>query len=236
MRLQYLSDYPGIFIGGDALDDEDGFETKPLSLMEQALFMSATRQCLGMIRSKPVGKDLLRLISQRCQGIGSRGGALTCTIYMSGGTLVGSRKTWAKYQKGAIGGTHAPETGQPGSLRTMRGVRARQGGYQMSIAGVGRSATVGYNPFVNYNLILQPILGVPTPPFIALAHELVHCLHTLSGDVVPDEDEDRADLLEEARTVGAGRFENTRISENAIRREHAIPPRDFYMEPGDCNL
>jgi hypothetical protein len=232
MHLQYLAEYPGLYIGGDALDDEDGAVLTPLPPIEQAYFMSATRQCLGQIRSRPIGKELLRLISLRCQGVGSRAGGLTCTIYMSGGSMTGWKKSAKAYIKKAIGGTHAPETGQQGSLRETR--RLAWGGRQISIAGVGRSATVGYNPFISYDVMLFARIGVSTPPFIALAHELVHCLHTLSGDAAPDSEDENAMDVEEARTVGAGRYRHTRISENAIRAEHGIALRRWYLRPGDC--
>jgi hypothetical protein len=42
-------------------------------------------------------------------------------------------------------------------------------------------------------------------------------------------------LHEEAHTVGLGPYANTRISENALRKEHNLTLRTYYDTPGDCD-
>ena len=63
----------------------------------------------------------------------------------------------------------------------------------------------------------------------------VHALHMLGGDKIEHADAEKELMIEEARTVGAGKYINTRISENAIRREHGVPVRMLYGQPGDCD-
>ena len=236
MDTLWRDELPGIYIGGSALDGEDGIALDPLIPGEWVAFQSATRACLDRIQAHPVGRDLLSLISKRCQGIGVRAAGLTCKIYLGRGTLSARHPHTARGARYAIrqalDATHAPETTQPNSFREQRGLLG--GARQLAVAGDGRAATVGYNPFVNYDVVLQALIGVPMPGFIALAHELVHGLHTLSGDCIRHEDDDTETLIEEARTIGAGRYRETRISENAIRLENGLPRRTYYLQPGDC--
>ena len=135
--------------------------------------------------------------------------------------------------------THLPagssvRTTKPVVVATNRGPMAIPGA---TLAGAGSSAVVCYNPFVDIGGVsvpglgnLRAILGVDTPAFVALAHELCHAFHYLSGDQLAPS------LREEAHTVGAGTYVGTRISENAVRREHGIPERGYYFVPGDCNV
>ena len=66
-------------------------------------------------------------------------------------------------------------------------------------------------------------------------------MHFLSGDTNMYSDDDpwaAGDTYtkhEEARTVGLGIYKNTRISENAIRREAGLPVRTYYSDPRDCD-
>lgn len=83
------------------------------------------------------------------------------------------------------------------------------------------------------------LVGVRTPPYIALAHELIHALHSLSGDLRKQYGgghvNDSGLLHEEARTVGLGIYAKTRISENAFRRRDNLAVRTFYSSVGDCD-
>lgn len=67
--------------------------------------------------------------------------------------------------------------------------------------------------------------GLSTPPFIVLAHELIHAQHYLWG-VRYDAKED-----EENRTTGVGKFRGAMepmVSENRLRREAGLPERLAY--------
>ncbi len=83
--------------------------------------------------------------------------------------------------------------------------------------GVGTSTAIMWNP----NIINTP--HGPRPPFIALAHELIHAWHNLRGDALPE------NRWEEMATVGLFQYENYRqITENKIRIEHGVSVRTTY--------
>jgi len=67
--------------------------------------------------------------------------------------------------------------------------------------------------------------GLSTPPFIVLAHELIHAQHYLFGARYDARDD------EENRTTGVGKFSGRMepmVSENRLRREAGLPPRHAY--------
>jgi hypothetical protein len=114
------------------------------------------------------------------------------------------------------------------------GVGSRQGNFgdPIRLAGKGSEAFVRY-----INSALDPAVGVmnhrimrlPNPPFVALAHELIHAFHCLSGNRYPDSVD--GVRREELYTTGVGPYQDTRISENAIRKEHGLPERTCYYSP-----
>lgn len=207
-------------------------------------FPSATRAALSRIASRPVGRDLLTLISKRCGGIGAAG-PMTCRIMLGEGTLWNRHGTRTPDRYTRVAQEHSFgvadfDFSQPADALEAQALRiyrraGLRGGVTMALSGGGLPAIVSYNPFISYDTASLASLGVPTPAFVALAHELVHALHILGGDRVGDADPARANLIEEARTIGCGRYENTRISENAIRAEHGLPLRRHYTSPGDCD-
>ncbi len=80
--------------------------------------------------------------------------------------------------------------------------------------GGGAKAERFWNPNIFYN----PAAGA-RPASIGLAHELVHCLHSVTGTMKPGYDQ------EEQWTVGHAPFADTAICENTIREEHGIDRR-----------
>lgn len=73
----------------------------------------------------------------------------------------------------------------------------------------------------NANSLSTP--GGARPPFIGLAHELIHALYSLEGKGFLGTDD------EELRTVGLAPYANKRsITENKIRAEHGIALRTEY--------
>lgn len=187
-------------------------------------FIVKTRQNLLKIASKPIGKDLLELISKRHKGIGTKMAGKTVAIQNGWGTLLPK-----------MDNTNAAAT----STMEKYTVRRNVVGQELRMAGKGSSVVVKYNPALNYSIILK----LNTPAYIALAHELVHAYHFMSGNMDGSDtwhdpliNMNRMQIIEEAKTVGAGSYENTRISENAIRREHRLPLRKYYRVPGDCTI
>ncbi len=64
--------------------------------------------------------------------------------------------------------------------------------------------------------------GLVSPPFISLAHELIHAVHSLKGEKKP------VNSNEEARTVGLGQYTKEKLSENALRGDAGITLRTVY--------
>jgi len=64
--------------------------------------------------------------------------------------------------------------------------------------------------------------GSDNPPFIGLAHELIHALHGLNGEKKGRTDE------EENRTVGVDKYARENICENALRAAAKLPRRNQY--------
>lgn len=189
-------------------------------------FIAQTQVNLKKIASQPIGKDLLELLVKRHQGIGtkanSNGSPKTVTISNGWGTIVSPDN----YNTDASGVDNMAKFA----------VTKQVGGHAMTMAGRGTSVRIRYSVTMDYSTVLK----LKTPSFVALAHELIHAFHFLSGNQSSDLSYDavleryRSSIIEEALTVGAGTYENTRISENAIRREHGLPIREFYRVPGDC--
>ena len=232
--IQWNADFPGIYIDGSRDLMNPG---KTIGVMEEGAFVSATRRALDKIASKPVGKDLLTLIGKRSKGIGTKLVDGRVTICYGTGTLTEGQ---VDFGKAVLGSTFAQgvdpvarvRTSQPVMVKTDAGLTPIPG---VTRPGAGSSALVSYNPFGDVGGVmagskpLKTILGVDTPAFVALAHELVHAFHYMGGDRSPSR------MVEEARTVGAGRYANTRISENAVRKEHNVALRKWYCRPGDCD-
>jgi hypothetical protein len=211
------ADYPGRFKGF--------FQGKCGS---PEAFVAQTHVNLRKIYSKPIGKDLLDLILKRHHGIGTKknadGTGKTVTICNGWGTQAkGDNNTDAS----------ATNNGAKFVVKKQLG-----GGNTLAMAGQGSSVKVRYSVTLDYTSILK----LKTPAFVALAHELIHAYHFLSGNQSSDLSMDpvlkriKSSIIEEALTVGAGTYANTRISENAIRLEHGLPLREFYNVAGDCDI
>ncbi|MDH5547430.1 MAG: type III secretion system effector protein [Gammaproteobacteria bacterium] len=220
---------PGIFIE----QDNEGFE-------------GHARRALQSLELLSVGSDLLKIISKRAQGVGISGATLApdrlrCVIRRGPGSIASERagNTFAfraVNHNNVAGGIDTLEGYGP--FKTKRRMVTGVGGHQFSVARVGTSAVAAFEPRANYTDILG---GLRTPVYVALGHELIHCMHFMSGDTNRyklkngfDSAGDTYEKHEEARTVGLGIYRNTRISENAIRREAGIPERLYYDVPGDC--
>jgi len=226
--------FEGIYIESDTSD-----AGKSLGTIEGGAFLSATRRALDKIASKPIGFDLLTQISKKAKGIGIKNAGNGVTIQYGPGTLSPGRID----VQGSLGITaENPLTGAGDRTNTPVQVKVASGAVvdlPVNKAGAGTSSVITYNPFIDVGqayvnvgarITLKASTGCEYPAFIALAHELCHAWHDISGNAKA------YPQPEEAYTVGAGKFANTRISENAIRKEHGILPlRSFYVNPGDCD-
>jgi hypothetical protein len=189
--------------------------------LDPVFFRKACRD-LDKISSKPLGNDLLTLISKRCAGSGTTAGK-TVLIRMGAGSLAQSaRGTGATPQNDDF-------------MRTGKKVP----GTSIQLPGIGSSSVAEYNP--DADLEYARMVGLPTPTFVALAHELIHCWHHLSGTyrlgagANLDAQWAAGYLQEEAYTVGLGPYAGTRLCENTIRSEWNLKQRTYYSTPGDCD-
>lgn len=220
------------------------FSIKPRGQVNTSLeFVSLVDRDLKLIISKPIGRDLIDLLDKRNRGVGAK----LAKIKLSDGREVPIPKT-VTIKNGF--GTMERKNINTSARSADAGKFARQkGAFQLpgqtgngDLAGNGaNSVLVRYNPKQNYT----KLLNLKTPSFIALAHELIHAWHWLSGryDFTnaggsndPVSGLDKSIIQEEAYTVGQGRYKSTRISENSIRAEHGLGERKYYTKPGDCDL
>jgi hypothetical protein len=92
-----------------------------------------------------------------------------------------------------------------------------------AVAGENGTGSVSTVFFSNAKRALSS--GVTAPPFIGLAHELIHALHGLRGEKLQTT---RDGGPEELRTVGLGDFTDEPVTENKIRAEHGVMIRSTY--------
>jgi hypothetical protein len=110
-----------------------------------------------------------------------------------------------------------------------------KGGFEIMAAGKGSRSIVYCPADAKSDEMFTRICGVNTPTWVALAHELIHALHQLSGTSYKEEVRAPGGGVkrEEMITTGLGVYKNTRLSENAIRREAGLPLRPHYTFPDD---
>lgn len=164
-------------------------------------FVQKVIAALETIYSKPVGKKLLNEIVAR---VGKQKfGYTVCIMPQTSVKQSFGLIRWRKYEKGSV---------------TITGSDS-----DASTPGVGAVSCIRWDP-VHYN---TP--DGSRPPFIGLAHELIHCYHNLRGTstLVRGEEGKKED---EMRVVGLRGYENEPISENLIRREHQLPYRTSYYQ------
>lgn len=210
--------------GGWALWDQ----TRPGIYLDQdrGLFAYRAGCDLNRIISRPVGARLISLIVARHRGVGTQPGKCVFVTQADDISDVGATVPLAR---------------EPDTVR-----RPARAGSIVRIAGPGSSVIVRYDAMGKVKYTLE--LGVPTPAFIGLAHELIHALRDMSGDKTESYDwKTQGALREEAKTVGLaiyapkatapfhpGSQAGPQITENAIRAEHGLAPRTYYDTPGDA--
>jgi hypothetical protein len=166
-------------------------------------FVGMVKAALKKIYEKPVGKQMIDTI---VANVGKGKDGVTVKI---------SAKKSLKVL--TYGGLFSKRTYERGSS-TNANLQAS------STLGAGSCSLIAWDPIHN---------STPDgsrPPFIALAHELVHAYHNIRGTAratqVGDVSGDRT--TDEALTVGLRGFEKEPVSENRIRREHGISFRTSY--------
>jgi hypothetical protein len=198
-------------------------KTPGIYINGDAAFFTSANTDLRLIQGNGGGiGELPKLISKRCAGIGA---GMTSVAHATAGRriLIQLAANLAATQAMPTANTDYMQNGPAAA--------------NFKLHGNFLESTVYYIP--NAEAAYTNLLGIQTPPYIALAHELIHALHSLSGDLRLQYGGGFAAnsglLHEEARTVGLGIYANTRISENAFRRRDGLPLRTYYGAPGDTD-
>jgi hypothetical protein len=220
--LEWNRTYPGIFIGQDIYR---GIAWVPDD------FPGTVNDCLDEIASKPIGKALLKSISDRCLRDTTKKVVIEYTsVYSSAAPVTDVSDVNRKKVQGPTG-----EKLKPQELLKNPDLVAKEIGVQMGgkmkdyIGGAGTSAVITFK-HTDKGLDGRPV-------FIALAHELVHAYHYVNGLCYRAADGGIADggntgiMEEEMRTVGMLKYKDEIPSENAIRGEHRVTLRTEYT-PG----
>lgn len=161
---------------------------------EDLYYPGLVNTALTMIASKPLGASLLRSIVKRADR--AKFGYTVC---------INKPKSHM----------HPDET--TGNLVLHWTNKAVRGSEADACNGTGSITAVHWNP----NILTSP--DGSRPPFIALAHELVHAMQNLRGTAYRDTP------TEEYATVGLAPYATKRKrNENAIRAEHGVAPRTQY--------
>lgn len=182
-------------------------------------FFRNTQQDLDRISQTTLGSELLELIAKRHRGIGtSKSGAdRTVTILFRPPTYPGAS-------------TGAMRIGDRFAVARTVGRR------QMRFAGRGSACKIRMHNGPGSEEIYSNLCGIRTPVWVALAHELIHAFHQLSGTTYSDEVQvpnGHNVRREEMWTTGLGVYASTRLSENAIRAAAGLPQRPYYNFPND---
>ncbi|MFK8017510.1 MAG: M91 family zinc metallopeptidase [Gammaproteobacteria bacterium] len=74
------------------------------------------------------------------------------------------------------------------------------------------------------------------PPFIILGHELIHALHTLTASTNYGHDRLTNNAIEETRTIGLGPWKDDSLTENGLRSEWGLKPRETFQGVGASKL
>jgi hypothetical protein len=212
LPMPWSQHHPGIFVDSTDID-----------------FMLNALIDLNKIFAFDLGRDLLELISKRHTGVGTAGGKKVTIVPAVG------RNAEAMFNNTAASAKRiAPARRKTISIATKAGdgitgprIDVADDPYQMSGPGAGSGVTVRYvnRPTQIRGRTIIPdvayggMSGVTTPRYLALAHELIHAFHVLSG-TVRDTDEEEEDF-----TIGLGNYAEGRLTENKMRTSLRLPLR-----------
>jgi len=186
-------------------------------------FKSIMLENLRLIQSKPLGSALLKQIAEakpKSRGDFPAGINVMCQPTSITYTQSGQKPQFLYDENGTRSVTGMAASNHP---------RHNIEGCSFHISGTSHcnavdqsqttsGGTVCYMAFSNAQII--ETTGAVCWPHIVLAHELIHCLHNLTGN--------NADKDEEIRTTGIGKYADEAMSENALRREFGLPERQSY--------
>jgi hypothetical protein len=167
-------------------------------------FVGLVQAALAKIDSKPVGRQLLTNIANEI-GKAKFGYSVCIMPKESVKKSFGPAIRWRTYAKGSVTRAGADDKASDGS---------------------------GINSAIKWDPKSEDTPDGTRPPFIGLAHELIHCMFNLQGTSILTSGSDGL-KRDEMRTTGLQGFENEPISENRIRQEQGIAYRCSYF--GKCS-
>lgn len=161
-------------------------------------FHLTVKEQLDLLYTKPVGKKLLDEIGAS-KVAGFKGAKVAI---MRASDKVDMTDNVAKWHQG----------------NTTYGIDMSKAKPDKGKNGVGTPSIIKYNP----NIFKNP--DGERPPFIGLAHELIHAHHNLYGITGSPTAND------ESEVVGFKKNKDLPITENKIRAEHKVGPRKTYKD------
>ena len=201
--LLWDHEHPGIYIRDP--HEKIAMVGETAKVFPNATFFDLCNVALNEIRSYPVGKGLLKSLSAR--SVFTDGDIKVVIEYGTGGNSE-APKDWDR----TVATKVVQNPAKPMKLRYM--------------AGQGSTCVVTYNP------MRTVVDGKFRPPFIGLAHELIHAYHDVHGAAYREYGgtlaQDSGKSEEEMRTVGLQSYADEDITENKIRKEHGLPLRTSY--------
>lgn len=155
-------------------------------------FALTVQEQLTLIQSKPVGRQLFNNIAAE---IGKKKFGYTVCIMRASSQIVMSNEPAKRWCAGNVTKGAAMNSAKDGT---------------------GTVSAIYYNP----NVYITP--DGKRPPYIGLAHELIHAMHNLKGTSKTTTHDD------EYMVVGFGSNSDLPVTENAIRAEHNVEARASY--------
>lgn len=191
------------------------------------MFAARALIALNTLATVEVGRELFRAIKNACSAWGFQPGMLSKRVFIERSTTACT----------AIPTTDTRATFRRSLQQPGQGQLLVAHAYARTVQrNVGCSGIVRWNPS-------NAVFGSQRnrPSYIALAHELIHCLHYVTGTChrIPaltfDLTVDSGLAEEEARTTGLFPFDNEPLSENAFRRAFGLPSRTEYAPGNDLS-
>ncbi|NIG12913.1 hypothetical protein F3J37_01665 [Pantoea sp. Al-1710] len=181
-----------------------------------------TEAALTKIKSKPVGRQLLKEISD----LSKNGRSISVNV----------SETFRSQSIPILTKSQLKKYGIEESYSTESNIKAQQISAKKGFMrkGEGVSSIVDFDPsyFVKVTLSGHHQSEINEElAFTTLAHELIHSYRFLKGTSFNTSGgvESLETKREERRVIGTGEFANAKISENAIRREHGLTERTKHQ-------
>jgi hypothetical protein len=213
----YETGHPGIY----AKNFNDGFATQ-------------TKLALDKIAQTPSGRRLLSDIAAASDGPEGKHALIVHDPYVATRALLSKRQAEDRnMQQDDFSESQHELATKLSTKRTILGWNVGN--------GPGAKAEVAWDPEASLRLDssgrpYKDLLDDSSQAHITLAHELVHGVHILKGDLKhggEDIDPVTQSGKEELRAVGLGKYAKSPYSENSIREELGLPLRSQYNRVTD---